>query len=44
MLEKINEVEDVKKLNLKQKKELAEEIREYILHKLLKMKQLITQS
>ena len=31
MLEKINEVEDVKKLNLKQKKELAEEIREYIL-------------
>lgn len=31
MLEKTNGVEDVKDLNIKQKKELAEEIREYIL-------------
>lgn len=31
MLEEIKEVEDVKKLDLKQKKKLAEEIREYIL-------------
>jgi len=31
MLEKINEAEDIKKLDLKQKRELAEEIREYIL-------------
>ena len=31
MLEKINRVEDVKKLNEKDKIELAEEIREYIL-------------
>ena len=31
MLEKINGVEDVKKLNIKEKANLAEEIREYIL-------------
>lgn len=31
MLEKINSPEDVKKLNLKEKKQLAKEIREYIL-------------
>ena len=31
MLEKINSSEDVKKLNINQKKELAEEIRQYIL-------------
>ena len=31
MLEKINGVEDVKKLDLKQKRELAEELRKYIL-------------
>ena len=31
MLEKINGVDDVKKLDIKQKKQLAEEIREYIL-------------
>jgi len=32
MLENINGVEDVKKLDIKQKKQLAEEIREYILN------------
>ena len=31
MLDKINEIEDIKKLDLKQKKELAEELRNYIL-------------
>ena len=31
MLEKINSPEDVKKLNYQEKKELAEEIRKYIL-------------
>ena len=31
MLEKINGVEDVRKLNIKEKAHLAEEIREYIL-------------
>lgn len=31
MLEKINEAEDVKKLNIEQKKQLADEIRNYIL-------------
>ena len=31
MLEKINSPEDVKKLNIEEKKQLAEEIRKYIL-------------
>ena len=31
MLEKINSPEDIKKLNIEEKKELSEEIRKYIL-------------
>ena len=31
MLEKINSPEDVKKLNIEEKKQLAEELRKYIL-------------
>ena len=37
MLEKINAPEDVKNLNLQEKKQLAEEIRKYILEIVSKM-------
>ena len=33
MLEKINSPQDVKELNIEEKKELAEEIRKYILER-----------